>query len=129
MTHRECLLGFSHELDRDCAIQGSFDVWVTWEDKILISDIGSPSPEPKRSIALGVDKRVADEVAEFIARKDSLKIVTTQQTCTLCGKLYWLTEHEASVARLGRRRFCPACILKAEGSGGGTFDVPDYWCG
>ena len=55
VTGRQCLLGTSYEADRECALQGNFDVWITYDDRILISDIGSPSPEPKRSVALGVE--------------------------------------------------------------------------
>jgi hypothetical protein len=130
VTGRECLLGSSYDVNRECAIRGTFDVWVTCHDEVLISDIGSPSPEPKRSVALGVDKRVADEIAIFTARKNSLEIITSQQRCRQCGRRYWLTEHESStVTRLGRRSFCSKCIERFDRSSVGKFDVPDYWCG
>lgn len=130
VTGRECLLGISYDLSRECAIRGNFDVWVTCDDKVLISDIGSPSPEPKCSVALGVGRRVADEIAVLTARKKSGEIITTQQRCRQCGKPYWLTEHESStVTRLGRRCFCPECIEKFDRSSVGKFDIPDYWCG
>jgi ribosomal protein L33 len=128
VTGRECLLGTSHEINHECAIRGDFDVWITCDDKVLISDIGPPSPEPKRSVALGVGKRVADEIAMLTALKTSGEIMTTQQRCRQCGRLYWITEHESSVTRLGWRRFCPRCIGSTDRSVG-KFDVPDYWCG
>jgi len=130
VTGRECLLGTSYDINRECAIRGNFDVWITCDDKVLISDIGSPSPEPKCSVALGVGKRVADEVAVLTARRSSGEIITTQQRCRQCGKPYWVTEHESStVTRLGRRCFCPKCIAKFDRISVGKFDVPDYWCG
>ena len=130
VTGGECLLGTSYELNHECGIRGNFDVWITCDDKILISDIGSPSPEPKRSVALGVERRVADEIATVTARKNSGEIVTTEQRCRHCGKTYWITEHESStITRLGRRCFCPKCIEKIDRCGVGEFDIPDYWCG
>ena len=130
VTGNECLLGASYDLNHECAIRGSFDVWITCDDKVLISDIGSPSPEPKRSVALGVGKRVADEIALLIARKNSGEIITTQQTCHECGRQYWISEHESStVTRLGRRHFCPRCIEKFDGNRIEEFDIPEYWCG
>jgi len=124
VTRRECLLGTAYEPNRECALQGSFDVWITYDDRILISDIGSPSPEPKRSVALGVEKELADQIAVLAARKASGQIITTQQTCRRCGSVYWITEHESATPKLGRRYFCPKCIERI-----GEIDVPDYWCG
>jgi len=130
VTGRACLLGTAHELNRECALQGNFDVWITSDDKILISDIGSPSPEPKRSVALGVGKGVADEIAMLAAWKSSGEIITTQQRCRQCGDSYWITEHESSsFARIGRRYFCPKCIARIDRSRVGEVDAPDYWCG
>ena len=128
-TGRHCLLGTSYDLNRECAIRGNFDVWITCDDKVLVSDTGPPSPEPKRSVALGVAKRVADEIAIFTARKNCLEITTTQQRCRQCGRPYWLTEHEFSATRLGRRSFCPECVGRFGEFSVGKFDVPDYWCG
>jgi hypothetical protein len=129
VTGRGCLLGDTYDVNRECAIRGNFDVWVTCDDKILISDIGSPSPEPKRSVALGVGKRVAEEIALVTARNNSGEIVTTQQRCRQCREMYWITEHESSLTRLGRRHFCPRCMEKIDGSSVGEFDLPNYWCG
>ena len=129
VTRGDCLLGTFNGLNSHCALHGAFDVWVTCDDKILISDIGSPSPEPKRSVALGVRKRVADEAAEHAAKETSSDIVTTQQRCRECGRLYWISEHERStVTKLGRRHFCPVCINKVHSRAAG-FDLPEYWCG
>jgi len=130
VTRSDCLLGTSYELNTRCAIHGAFDVWITSDDKVLISDIGPPSPEPKRSVALGVRKSVADRVAMLAARESSGGIITTEQKCRRCGSQYWISEHERlTVARLGRRHFCPDCIGKVQSSRSVEFDLPDYWCG
>jgi len=130
VTRGDCLLGTSHGLNGHCALHGVFDVWITCDDKILISDIGSPSPEPKRSVALGVGKRVADEVAMLAGKETSGEIITTEQKCRECGRLYWISEHDDStVTKLGRRHFCPACIGKVQSTKGLGFDLPQYWCG
>ena len=126
VTGRECLLGISYDPNCGCDLQGSFDVWVTYDDRILISDIGSPSPEPKRSVALGVQREVAGEVAALAARQTSGQVITTQQKCRRCGNSYWITEHESASVKLGRRYFCPKCIVRINDGG---FDVPNYWCG
>ena len=124
VTDGGCLLGASYDPKHACALQGNFDVWVTIDDNVLISDIGSPSPEPKRSVALGVEKGVALEVAALTARKLSGEIITSEQKCRECGGLYWITEHEYAKVRLGRRYFCPTCLR-----GISEIDVLDYWCG
>ena len=124
VTGWECLLGTSYEPNRDCVLQGNFDVWITHDDRILISDMGSPSPEPKRSVALGVEKGLAGQIAVLAARKVLGQITTTQQKCRRCKSVYWITEHESAAPKLGRRYFCPMCI-----EGIGEIDVPDYWCG
>ena len=129
VTRSECLLGTSYSANGRCALLGGFDVWVTFDDKILISDIGSPSPEPKRSVALGVGKSVADEVAVLAAKETSGEIITTRQKCRECGGLYWISEHERStVTKLGRRHFCPVCIGKVHSARTAGFDLPEYWC-
>jgi len=130
VTGSECLLGTPHEINRRCTIRGNFDVWITRDDKVLISDIGPPSPEPKRSVALGVGKEVADEIAVLMARKNSEEIITAQQRCRQCGGRFWITDHDSStVTRMGRRYFCPKCIERYGKDNFVEFDVPEYWCG
>jgi ribosomal protein S27AE len=122
VTGKECLLG-TIEVAKRCELQGGFDVWVTQDDEILLSDIGPPSPEPKRSIALGVQKQLANVIAQRAACTIGSPVITTQKECRECGKKYWLSDHESSreERRIGRRYFCPNCI--------GTVSSPSYWCG
>jgi len=128
VTGKDCLLGTSYDTKHACELNGNFDVWVTIDDDVLISDIGSPSPEPKRSVALSVNQNVALAIAEVTVRTISGKIITSQQKCRKCGSGYWITEHEYTKSRVGRRFFCPDCIRGIEGKGS-DFDFFDYWCG
>ena len=128
VTGKDCLLGTSYDTKHACELNGNFDVWVTIDDDVLISDIGSPSPEPKRSVVLGVNQDVALEVAELTARTMSSAIITSQQKCRKCGCSYWIAEHECTKLRVGRRYFCPDCIRGFEGKSD-VFDFVDYWCG
>ncbi len=128
VTSRKCLLGGLHGSGRPCGLQGEFDVWVTLDDKLLVSDIGPPSPEPKRSVALGVRGNLACRIAECMAVKNSTQVITTQQKCRRCGSRYWITDHHRTSARLGRRYFCPNCIGRLSDQNG-ELDVTEYWCG
>ena len=128
-TRQKCILGPVYQRNQLCQFQGCFDVWITQDDNILLSDIGPPSPEPKRSVALGVRKELAMRIAQATARELDCRIFTSEQICHQCGGSYWISAHELEASpRLGRRHFCPKCIV--------TFNqkIPNkaelsYWCG
>ena len=125
-TGRECLLEDSHQSNAKCALEGVFDIWIIQDGGILLSDIGPPSPEPKRSVALGVTRRVAGLVALSIARTTGSRIVTTQNECRQCESYYWITDHdENNTRRIGRRYLCPGCVGSLEK----VVSAPGYWCG
>ena len=126
-TGQRCLLGAVYQPNQLCDLQGSFDVWITQDDNILLSDMGPPSPEPKRSVALGVEKELAIRIAQKTAGKMLCKIFTSQQICHQCGRSYWISQHELEGSpRLGRRHFCPKCIPTTDEK---TAKILNFWCG
>jgi hypothetical protein len=129
-TRQKCILGPIYQSNQLCHLQGRFDVWITHDDNVLLSDIGPPSPEPKRSVALGVKKELAISIARTTAREMNCGIFTSRQICHQCGRSYWISEHESEPApMLGRRHFCPQCILKVDQKSSVTKGGLNYWCG
>lgn len=129
-TRQKCILGPVHQPNQLCHLQGCFDVWITQDDNILLSDMGPPSPEPKRSMALGVEKELAISIAQAAAREMACRIFTSKQICHQCGRSYWISEHESEgTPRLGRRHFCPKCILTVDQKTSATKAELNYWCG
>jgi hypothetical protein len=130
VTGRECLLRSYDSLSR-CELQGDFDVWITQEDDILLSDMGPPSGEPKRAIALGVKGELAQEIAMKTAKETGGRLRTTQHKCGSCGGTYWITDHDdvSGVAKIGRGYFCPFCIEEVDEREARSFGAPDSWCG
>ena len=129
-TRQMCMLGPVYRTDQLCHLQGCFDVWVTQDDNVLLSDIGAPSPEPKRSLALGVEKSLAVRIAQAAAGEMDCRMLTSQQTCHQCGRSYWISEHESEgTPRLGRRHFCPSCLRIVDQEASMTRAGLNYWCG
>jgi hypothetical protein len=128
-TRQRCLLGTTSLTMAECALRGAFDVWIMQNDDILLSDIGPPSPEPKRSVALGVRRPLAGRLALEAARTMGTRIITTQVRCRRCGGYYWISDHDDSMnaSSAGRRYFCSHCIGVVYEMSGSM--VGEYWCG
>ena len=47
----------------ECELHGKYDVWVLQDDKLLVTDLGFPSEEPKQCLALGINQRLAARIA------------------------------------------------------------------
>lgn len=135
-TSKECLLGLRgssvSNYDGECPLHGEFDVWVTQDDDLLISDIGSPSDEPKQCLALGISRTLAEEIAHNRSVQLGTEVLTTQRRCLACGRLFWMTEHKWSsgLAERGHGHLCPSCV----GKGVDELVVKElgslrYWCG
>jgi len=134
-TGKDCLLGqrgsSASNYDGECALHGTFDVWVTHENDLLVSDIGSPSNEPKMCLALGINRSVAEEIARNRAAQLGTKVLTTQRRCLACGRCFWMTDHKrpSGMEAQGHGHVCPSCADK------GTEHVEEelgnfrYWCG
>jgi hypothetical protein len=135
-TGKKCLLGQSgstaSNYEGKCALHGAFDVWITQQDDLLISDFGGPSEEPKQSLALGVNRTLAEGIAHSRSTQVGIRVLTTQRRCLICKKPFWISEHENSegLTKVGRSHLCPRCVGKE----------PDrllqeklgslrYWCG
>jgi hypothetical protein len=134
-THQDCLLGQNGASAPNdsgtCSLHGKFDVWITHDNRALISDLGFPSEEPKQCLALGVTEQLAVEIAQKSAQELATRILTTERRCLGCGKPYWYTEHENSkVVGIGRGYLCPDCIAHETEQGFATrLGNLGYWCG
>lgn len=135
-TGGECLLGLSGQsaknTDMQCGLHGNFDVWVTQNDDLLISDMQFPSSEPKQCLALGVSLRLARKVARERAQKPGARILTTKRRCYRCGKSFWISQHRNSsgLFQSARGYLCPICIHgKIGGSIAKRLGVLRDWCG
>ena len=135
-TGEECLLGLrgtsaSNEAS-DCELHGRFDVWVTQNNELLVTDMGFPAEEPKQCLALGINETLARKIAEDRAKQSQSQITTTQRRCFNCRMPYWISEHEYSsgLRKIGQGYLCPNCI-----NDGGKADLEKklgilrYWCG
>jgi len=118
--------------DRECEFHGEFDVWLTEQNDLLITDMGFPSDEPKRCLALGVRENIARTIAMGESKKLGSKVMTSKRRCIRCGTLYWTSHHNRSSGLLetGLNNFCPECTshltdLDRERRLG----VERYWCG
>jgi hypothetical protein len=133
---QECLLGESgssvSNYDRKCPLHGAFDVWITQQDELLISDIGSPSDEPKQNLALGINRTLAETIAYHRSAQTGTKVLTTQRKCLACGGTFWISEHENSrgLTKNGCSHLCPTCIGKDVGALlQEKLGSLGYWCG
>jgi hypothetical protein len=135
-TGDKCLLSeegeFARNEDKTCPLQGRFDVWVAQDNRILVTDLGFPSDDPKQCLALGISEKLSREIASRRSRQLGTEALTTERKCVNCGQPYWYSNHRANTGRaeIGRGYFCPECIV-------GQDDVDmiaklgslRYWCG
>jgi hypothetical protein len=134
-TRQDCLLGQNGASAPNdsgkCSLHGKFDVWVTHDDRLLISDLGFPSEEPKQSLALGITEDLAAEIARKRSRELGTRIVTTERMCLGCSKGYWYSGHENSKGvEIGRGYLCPDCLRNETEQGFATkLGSLGYWCG
>lgn len=135
-TADKCLLGEKGELarnqDRECPLHGEFDVWLLQDDRVLISDMGFPSEEPKQCLALGINEELATQIAQNKSRKLGTSMLTSERKCLRCGRSYWYSRHEASAAhaQIGKGYFCPGCISgESEQALSTKLGRLGYWCG
>lgn len=130
-----CILGVkgasARNQDGECPIHGQFDLWVMQNDDLLISDIGSPSEEPKQSVALGISQPLAETIARGRSAKTGVRVLTTQRRCLVCANSFWMSQHGRGVMALeGVGNLCPACAAK--GSRAllpGQLEGLRHWCG
>lgn len=134
-TRQDCLLGrdgaLTNNESRKCSLHGKFDVWLTQNDRILVSDLGFPSEEPKQCLALGITEQLAAEIAQTRSRELGTKVLTTQRKCLGCGEDYWYSGHEeAKGVRVARGYLCPNC-LGNETEQGFAMKLGNlgHWCG
>ena len=135
-TGGKCILGAEGALVKNnalaCELQGKFDVWVMQDDRLLVSDLGIPSDEPKQCLALGINQKLATQIANEKSKRFGTSVVTTQRKCFCCGVPYWMSEHDSSAgnAETGRGYFCPSCIdRQTEESVAKKLGILGYWCG
>jgi hypothetical protein len=133
---KACLLGAkgasAKNQDGECPIHGQIDVWVMQNDDLLISDIGSPSEEPKQSVALGINQPLAESIAHSRSAQTGAKVLTTQRRCLACANLFWMSEHSRreAMAQEGVGNICPTCTEKRSGAPlPGHLDRLRHWCG
>ena len=132
----ECLLGdrgvSAKNEAGECELQGRFDVWLMRDDRLLVSDLGFPSEEPKQCLALAVREGLAMRIAEEKSLQLATETVTSQRMCLSCGRLFWITNHEVSVkhGEIAKGYFCPACISEEnEETMIRKLGNLGYWCG
>lgn len=131
-----CLLGErganAKNSDEECEFHGKFDVWLTQQDDLLITDMGLPSEEPKRCLALGVRESIARTISVEESRKLATQILTSKRCCVQCGILYWISNHHRSSSLLetGLNSFCPDCINRlTDQERESRLGAQRYWCG
>jgi hypothetical protein len=131
-----CVLGergaAAKNSEGECEFHGEFDVWLTEQNDLLITDMGLPSDEPKRCLALGVRENVARTIAMNESRKLGTKIMTSKRRCIRCGTVYWISHHNRSSGLLetGLNNFCPECINRlTDQERERRLGAQRYWCG
>jgi len=123
-----CLLGTrgseARNEERACPRQGSFDVWRTKEDLILISDLEGPYEGVKDCYGLGISVEEAAKVAQRQAQSAHTRIVTTQRKCAKCGERFWPRGKFAERSPPGRAAgyFCASCLGTASQA-----ELDQYW--
>jgi len=135
-TGGKCILGAEGALVKNdslaCELHGKFDVWVMQDDRLLVSDLGIPSDEPKQCLALGINRKLATQIASEKSKRFGTSVVTTRRKCLCCGVPYWMSEHDSSagIVETGRGYFCPSCIgQQTEESLAKKLGILGYWCG
>ena len=135
-TGDKCLLGekgtSARNEDNDCPLHGRFDVWVMQDNRILITDLGFPSDEPKQCMALGISEELSKKIALERSRQLGTTVLTTERKCIGCGQPYWYSKHQtkAGQAEIGKGNFCLDCIAhQNEVLLTGKLGDLRYWCG
>ena len=135
-TGAKCLLGLegtsAKNTDHECLLHGKYDVWVMQDNGLLISDLGFPSEEPKQCLALGINEKLAKQIAAERSRKLGTTVLTTERKCLGCGRPFWYSDHENSPwnAETGKGYFCPDCLShETEQSMTRKLGKLGYWCG
>jgi ribosomal protein S27AE len=135
-TGGKCILGsrgaFAKNDAHECDLQGGFDVWVMQDDRFLVTDLGFPSDEPKQCLALGINEKLAVQIAGEKAGQLGRTIQTTKRKCLRCGNEFWMSKHEgfSYAARSAKAYFCPTCIRQeTEESVARKLGDLGYWCG
>ncbi len=135
-TGQRCLLGpagaSARNQDKQCELQGGLDVWVTQDDRVLVTDLGFPSSEPKQCLAFGINLTLATAIARRKSRELGTKVLTTRRRCFSCARLFWFSEHTESLRmhEFGRAYLCPKCIgKKTESAIAKKLGVFRYRCG
>ena len=135
-TGAKCLLGLegasAKNPDRGCVLHGIYDVWIMQDNGLLISDLGFPSEEPKQCLALGINEKLAKQIAAERSRKLGTTVLTTERKCLGCGRPFWYSDHENSPRRVetGRGFFCSDCLShETEQTMTRKLGNLGYWCG
>jgi hypothetical protein len=135
-TSGKCSLGSRGALAKndalECDLQGKFDVWVMQDDRLLVTDLGFPSDEPKQCLALGINEKLATQIARGKARQLECVVLTTQRKCLRCDTKFWISEHVgfSYAAQTAKAYLCPKCIRQeTEESVARKLGDLRYWCG
>ncbi len=135
-TGGKCLLGSNgssaKNSDGECELHGGFDIWITHDNRLLISDMGFPSLEPKQCLALGINQALARRIAVDKSPQLGTTVLTTQRRCFRCARLYWISEHQdySGSVQVGRAYFCPNCMAeKIDEVTAKRLGTLRYWCG
>ena len=136
ITGEKCFLGSrgaeAKNADGECELHGKFDVWLTQENNLILTDMGFPAEEPKQCFALGVKEGVAREIACKRAEQFGTKVLTTERRCVKCGDHYWMSQYgePTGLLEIGRANFCPACRnFGIDEEMERRLGAQKYWCG
>lgn len=102
------------------------------DDRLLVSDLGFPSEEPKQCLALGINEQLARQIVGVSLRQIGITFLTTERKCLGCEKKFWYSGHELSTkqAQIGRGYICPNCIShETEDDLARKLGNLGYWCG
>ena len=136
VTGEKCSLGLrgasAKNADGECELHGSFDVWLTQRNDLLITDMGFPAEEPKQCLALGINESLARGIASEKAKRLGGAVLTSQRRCIRCGTQYWMTQYRDSrgVLETGHANFCPNCrAFGTDEEMERRLGAQRYWCG
>jgi hypothetical protein len=116
----------------ECELHGKYDIWVMQDGKVLVTDLGFPSDEPKQCLALGVSQELATGIADEKSQQLGTAVITTQRRCLRCRALFWISEHGASSSALQTAKgyFCPTCARQeTQESVTKELGILGCWCG
>ena len=135
-TAGKCILGARGTTARndalECELHGKYDVWVMQDDRLLVTDLGVPSDEPKQCLALGINQRLATRIAGEKSQQLRTTVITTQRQCLRCRTSFWISEHKGpyGAPETAKGYFCPTCVrLETQESVAKVLGNLGYWCG